>query len=118
MKKFYTIFSFAFVVNFSVAQSLEVYPTNWWTGMKWNKVQLLIRNKESKFSNEKVTVNYPGVTTANIHKFENEKYLAVDITISPTAKPGIVNIELASQGKTNKIAWLLKERRKGNGTLY
>ncbi|HEY6977034.1 MAG TPA: alpha-amylase family glycosyl hydrolase [Chitinophagaceae bacterium] len=118
MKNFFTVFSFVFALNSLFAQSIEVYPTNWWTGMKWNKVQLLIRSRDNNFINEKVTINYPGVTITNTHKFESEKYLAVDVTISPTAEPGTVTIEFISNGKTNKIAWPLTQRRKENGTLY
>src|SRR5437867_9297526 len=82
-----------------------------------NKVQLLIRS-DDEFNNEKVSINYSGVTITNTHKFENLKYLAIDVTISSTAKAGTVNIEFANNGKTNTVAWPLKQRRKGNGTLY
>ena len=86
--------------------------------MKWNKVQLLIRGKDDGFNNEKVRINYSGISVTNIHHFENGKYLAVDITIAPSAKPGTVNIEFSNNGKTNTVTWELKPRRKGNGTLY
>ena len=118
MKKLLCIFIFVFAVCLLFAQYAEIYPTNWWVNMKWNKVQLLIRGEYDGFNNEKVGINYPGITITNTHKFDNGKYLAVDVTISPTAKPGTVNIEFTNNGKTNKIAWPLKQRRKGNGTLY
>jgi glycosidase len=117
MKKILTAFTLVFVVGFSFAQNVEVYPTNWWVGMKWNKVQLLIRATDN-LSNAKVKINYPGVTITNTHKFKNEKYLAVDVTISPAAKPGAVNIEFVNGGKTKAVAWQLRQRRRGNGTLY
>ena len=107
-----------FIPHFSISQYAEIYPTNWWVGMKWNKVQLLIHGKDDGFNNGKVNINYPGVSVINIHKFENGKYLAVDITIAPSAKPGIVNIEFSNNGKTNTVTWELKPKRKGNGTLY
>src|SRR6266496_4081706 len=47
-----------------------------------------------------------------------EIYLAVDVTISSTAKPGTVNIEFVNNGKTTIVAWPLKQRRKGNSTSY
>src|SRR6187551_2674636 len=106
-----------FIPHFSFSQYAEIYPTNWWVGMKWNKVQLLIRGKDD-FNNEKVRIHYQGVSITNIHQFENGKYLAVDITIAPSAKPGIVNIEFSNNGKTNTVTWELKPKRKGNGTLY
>ena len=36
------------------AQYAEVYPTNWWVGMKWNKVQLLIKGGYAEFNKEQI----------------------------------------------------------------
>ena len=33
------------VSNKSFSQNVEVYPSNWWVGMKWNKVQLMMHEK-------------------------------------------------------------------------
>src|SRR4051812_49252320 len=118
MKKILPVFIFIFSIAHSFSQYAEIYPTNWWIGMKWNKVQLLIHGKSENFNNEKVSINYPGINIINIHKFENTKYLAVDITIAPSAKPGIVNIKFSDDAKTNTVKWELKQRRKGNGILY
>jgi glycosidase len=118
MRKIFTLLIYFFSFHHSFAQHAEVYPTNWWVGMKWNRVQLLIRGKDEGFNNEKVSINYPGITVTKIYKFTNGKYLAVDVTISPSAKPGTVNIQFDNNGKTNAVAWELKQRRKGNGTLY
>src|SRR5690242_10166569 len=106
MKKFFTSIAFAFIVAKIFSQYPEIYPTNWWVGMKWNKVQLLIRGKDI-FNNEKVRINYPGVSVTNIHQFQNGKYLAVDVTIASSTTPGTVNIEFTNNGKTNTVAWEL-----------
>ena len=116
-KKLLTLLFIISLPFFCFSQYADIYPTNWWVGMKWNKVQLLIHGKED-FNNKKVQINYPGISINNIHQFENKKYLAVDITIAPSAKPGTVNIEVINNGKTNTVAWELKQRRKGNGTSY
>ena len=115
MKNKFLLFAVSvFPVTFSHAQYAEIYPANWWVGMKHNKIQLIIRGGQEGLSNQKVSINYPGVTVTGTHKFPNSKYLAVDITIAATARPGTVNIEFAN----NKIAWPLKAGRKGNGTAY
>jgi len=101
------------------AQSnIELYPTNWFVGMKWNKVQVIVRNKEQAFSNAKVQLNYPGVQLTKVHALENKKYLALDLLISPTAKPGKVNIQLASADSAAMLTWELKSRRIGMGKTY
>lgn len=116
--KFVLVITSVFVTVFSYAQYAAVYPSNWWVGMKHNKLQLIIRGANEGLSNEKVKISYPGITVSGTHKFTNSKYLAVDVTIAANAKPGTVSIELTANGATNKIAWPLNARRKGNGTSY
>jgi glycosidase len=107
-----------FWVGFSFAQYADVYPTNWWVGMKNNKVQLLIKSADSSLYKSVVTIKYPGITLGKVSTFENGKYLAVDITIGATAKPGNVKINLNNNGATNTISWPLAARRKGNGSSF
>ena len=117
MKTIHTSLLIAILCFFSFnlqAQNIEVYPTHWWTGMKWNHVQLLMRSADSNFNKQKVSIQYPGVTISNTHKFVNGKYLAVDIIIAPSAKPGNVIIKCGS----HNLNWQLKEQRKGNGTAF
>lgn len=107
------------VAQFSLlAQTVEVYPTNWWVGMKHHQIQLLIKNN-TNLVNAKININYPGIIVKNIHVFENTKYVSVDINIAATAKPGNVPIVLNwGNKKTETILWELKARRNGLGTQY
>lgn len=98
-------------------QEVRVYPTHWWTGMKWNQVQLLLRASET-ISHQKISISYPGVTIKKIHPMENGHYVAVDISISPQAKPGKLHITLSGAGSQKKIEWSLKSRRPGNGKTF
>ena len=104
-----------FIVN---AKNIDVYPTNWWVGMKTNSIQLLIRSTDEAFSSADVLINYSGIKVLKTHQFSNKRYLAVDILISPDALPGNVLIEVIQKGKKQKINWSLNSRRVGNGTLY
>lgn len=108
------LFFCSLIVN---AQQPDLYPTNWWTGMKWNKVQILVRHNSS-LSAHTVRINYPGVSLLKIHTLENEKYLALDVTISPAAKPGNVKIEFRKGDDKFSASWPLKTKRKGNGSAY
>lgn len=114
---FFLLFIFWCANIFAQNTSVNCYPTNWWTGMKWNKVQLLVHG-ESSLANEKIKINYPGITVTKVVPLENPKYLAVDITISATAKPGTVKVEFSSGGDKNIIEWPLKARRKGRGEAF
>lgn len=80
------------------AQTFSKYPTHWWTGMKMNKIQILVKREDGKIFPDKktVTTKYPGVTIDKVHSFENKKYIAIDITIAATAKPGVMGFSIKS----------------------
>ena len=102
----------------SIAQQTQLYPTNWWIGMKWNKVQILVYNSEKNIKNSVVKINYPGVVLNKINKLDNERYLALDVTISTMSKPGIVKIILSEDDKKETIEWPLEIKKTGNGKKY
>jgi neopullulanase len=100
------------------AQQTTLSPTNWWVGMKWNKVQILVYNHNKNFKTTNVKINYPGIVLNKINKLENEKYLALDVTISPAAKVGNVPILLTTGSEKEIINWPIAQRRKGNGKAF
>lgn len=113
MRKSTLLLFFLFSALLSFTQEVEIYPTHWWTGMKWNKVQLLIRSNDAIVPNS-IKISYPGIEIEKIHPLENEKYVAVDIRIAPTAKAGNVKINVG----TENFSWALKARRAGKGKTY
>lgn len=108
---YYTLFT-AFTAS---AQSIEIYPPNWWAGMKHNKVQLLIHSTDSNFSQQKLTVSYPGISISKINKLDNARFISADVTIAPVAKPGNAVFTFTGNGKTSKVNWVVKSRSKENG---
>jgi neopullulanase len=118
MKHFIAAITILFFTTQSFAQQTTLYPTNWWIGMKWNKVQILVYNHNKNFKTADVKINYPGVVLNKVTKLENEKYLAVDVTITGTTKPGNVPIIISSGKESEKVLWPLAERRKGNGKSF
>ena len=117
LKSFLTIAIVFFAKNI-LAQQTTLSPTNWWVGMKWNKVQILLYNNIKAIKNSTVKINYAGISLTKINKLDNEKYLAIDVEIAPTAKPGIVTIELSNGNEIQKLFWPIAERRKGNGKMF
>jgi neopullulanase len=112
-----SIIILVFISSNTFAQTM-LYPTNWWVGMKWNKVQILVYNPSKNFKTTDVKINYPGVILNKVTKLENERYLAVDITIAPTAKSGNVPVTFSNGKETETINWPIAERRKGNGKAF
>lgn len=118
MKKiilFFTLYAFSASL---FAQYATLYPTNWWVGMQWNKVQILVKGEYDGFNKEKVSIQYPGVMLQKVHQLDNGKYLALDVVIAPNAKPGNVLIEFISNGKAHAVVWPLNKRREGRGTAF
>lgn len=118
-RKFLLFFYFSFLIPyFSFSQSnADVYPTNWWVGMKWNKVQVMI-HKKGIADNADVKLFYPGVQLSKLEKTENPNYLFLDLLISPDAKPGTLKIKIHNNEGEQAINYVLKPRRAGNGNLY
>ena len=107
-----------FICNTLHAQAVEFYPSNWFVQMKNKQVQVLIRATNENFSNAKLKVQYPGVQLQKVHHFSNGHYIAADLIIGETAKPGNVIFNIELEGKNINVNWQLKARRKGLGKLY
>jgi neopullulanase len=113
------------VVEFSFAQNnLEIYPTHWWIGMKWNKVQIMLHDAspDSILAVDKLVVksSSPYLKIIKVNKVENKHYLFLDVDISPNAKPQTVTISFGGiiASEWRKFSFELKPRRKGNGTEF
>lgn len=108
-----------FTVAFSQTEDVKCYPTNWWVGMKWNKVQLLIHSKDIQRGYRVFLNDYPGVKLIKTHLLENRNYLALDLEISKIAKPGKLLFKFMNVDAVIKqLLFELKVRRTGNGTLF
>ncbi|QQS29635.1 MAG: glycoside hydrolase family 13 protein [Sphingobacteriales bacterium] len=125
MKYFYSIFQFILVSWFSLSptlfaqQKVELYPPNWWVGMKWNKVQLLARSDNGSFNQQEVSINHRGISIEKVHRLENGKYMAIDLNIAPDAQTGQVNVQFSGgKGRPQNVVWTLQARRPGNGTDF
>ena len=120
MKKITLFFliTFCFCSNlFAQDNSYNCYPTNWWVGMKWNKVQVMIHG--SGIGNASAfTINYPGVRLEKANKVESRNYVFLDFDISNTAKPGVVKIKVKAKNSSFSINFPLSKRRPGNGTAF
>ena len=117
MKKYF-LFAALLVSASTFSQYAKLYPVNWYTGMKWNKVQILVRGETDELTKESVSIQYPGVTLNKVSRFENGKYLALDVTIAATAKPGNVSIAFNNGSQSHTINWPLKPRREGRGKTF
>ena len=123
MKKiFFFLFTFHFsLFTFSQNGNYKCYPTHWWAGMKWNKLQIMVHG-------DKIADNFPmikmgpkgtnlakGVNLVRINRVENPNYIFLDLVLDATAKPGKFSFPFV---KNMNLEYELKPRRNGNGTEY
>jgi glycosidase len=125
MKKIIFFFVCSFIIEQSFSQnSSEVYPTNWWVGMKMNKIQLMVhaKNATDMIPAFKLpaggTKLADGIMLKGVHHVENPNYVFLDIEIAKTAKPGMRKFEFVMPGTHTTIDFELKPRRAGSGSLF
>lgn len=83
----YSLFlSFSFAFAQSSIQHFE--PANWWTGMQYNHLQIVVYGEDIGYLHP--SVSYPGVTLERTIKVPNDNYLFLYVTINEDAKPGEV----------------------------
>ena len=68
----------------------RINPTNWWVGMKWKTLQVMVYGPEA--GKLAYSVSYPGVKLVKTHTVENPNYAFLDLTIAPTTKPGTLRL--------------------------
>jgi glycosidase len=114
----FLFFTFYFFSNLSAQNnSYKCYPPNWWVGMKWNEVQIMIHGNDIG-NGDAYTINYPGVKLEKINKVENKNYVFLDVKISPSAKPGMIKIKVKESQTSFDINFELKKKRAGNGIAF
>jgi hypothetical protein len=88
MKKIFALLIGIVLVSFCYAQEkIEIYPSNWWIGMKWNKVQLMLHGDQIGNYSHSLILSKDAFQSAKIRKVENLNYLFIDLIIKPNAKP-------------------------------
>ena len=96
----------------------HLYPSHWWMGMKTQQLQLLVYAPGSRRGVESIRLKqYPGVQLKKMHRFKNPAYLAIDLEIASTAKPGQLKFQFLLKGDVGpEFSYELKQRQAGNGT--
>jgi len=117
MKQLLALLLAFFVFENAIAQNIKgVYPTHWWVGLKQDTLQLMLHG--NNIGDHVFSMNHKGVTLLQTHKAENKNYIFLDLLIAPDANPGKFSINMQQGKKKQTIAYELKPRRQGNGTLY
>lgn len=120
MHRFFLILTILLIRATSFASGYNTpafYPSNWWTGMKDQKLQLMIHADD--IAGDSISFSYPGVTLLKTRRAESKNYVFLDILISPAARPGKIKIHFNRKGDGEGVfEYELKARRPGNGTSF
>lgn len=99
MKRLIAVLICVFLSAPVFAQSIErIEPENWWTGMSYNTVTLLVYGKDLR--DLQPDLSYPGVNLLKTERVESPNYLFLTLHITGAAQPGIVKIRFNQDGKT------------------
>ena len=90
----------------------RVEPPNWWTGMKNDKLQLLVYH--NNIGNYQPHISYAGIRIDTVSKAtKSSNYLFIDLSVSKSTKPGKFDIVFKdSSGLEKKHTYELKPREK------
>jgi glycosidase len=99
------------ITSISFPQTLsinKIEPPNWWIGMKWNKLQLMIYGEN--LSEITILSNDERIVIDSVHRIENSDYAFMDVIIPPDLSEGMYEfVALNNSGKTS-FQYLLKNR--------
>ncbi len=124
IKKIFSLLVFAAVYTTLFAQNIEIYPSNWWVGMKNPNLQIMLHGE--KIADKIPMIKMPdtgmrigdGITLVQIERVENPNYIFLDVRLTTEAKPGKYSFSFGPKDKLITIPFEFKERRKGNGSEF
>lgn len=100
-----------FNLNFAFAQQLKVdkiEPPNWWTGMKWNNVQLMVYGENLKSTSAEFEDK--SINVKKVFEAESPNYLFIDISIPANLKPGDYKLKLKNDLDEIEVVYPVYQR--------
>ena len=99
------------LINTVLSQPLivdKIEPPNWWVGMNWNRVQLMVygnalTNINARFDDDNLKIE-------EIHKIENSAYAFIDILIPPDIEARTYQLILSNSENEIRIDFQIFDR--------
>jgi glycosidase len=105
-----------FCLSQATAQRIKrVEPPNWWVGMKYNQIELMVYGKGIGYMD--VNLDYPGVILEDVEQVPNPNYLFVKLNISEEAQPGTLQLKFVDEWKKLTHDFPLLAREEGRAEL-
>lgn len=121
MNKLFTLFLFLGLQSF--AQQKELFPPNWFVGLKDTTLQLIIKQKDIGLNCNAAHTNTAGITLQSFKASANKDYIVLDITIGKQTPAGAIKIELTGKKKQSILYELMSKQAnpqtlQGNDLIY
>ena len=117
MRKIFTFISILLIYfQYLQAQNLRVdkiEPPNWWAGMKWNKVQLMVYGKD--LNGISASFGKGEIKVLKIHNAASNDYSFIDIEVPSNTKPGDYKLEIKKGSETAGITLPILKRKSSEG---
>ena len=89
----------------------KIEPPNWWVGMKWNAVQLMVYGKN--LQGVSARFKDPRITVREVQRIANPAYAFIDIEIPDDLPPGNYTLQLQRGDETLTVDYPLLARESG-----
>ncbi len=89
----------------------KVEPPNWWVGMRWDKVQLMIYGEN--LGGVMASFDDPALRVTAVHTLESSSYAFVDFTVPPDLEPGSYTLRVSGAGGSAEVDYELRARESG-----
>lgn len=73
-------------------------PANWWAGMQYPELQLMVYGKDISKLTPKL--NYDGVSLTGVARTANPNYLFVNLALANNVQPGDITLQFSLNGET------------------
>jgi len=109
-----------FIIKFLLISSLlsqelninKIEPPNWWVGMKWNHVQLMVYG--TGLTQLKAEFDDSALQVAKIYPIKNSSYAFIDILIPPELEPDDYELNLSNTQYETSIQFPILSREKSD----
>lgn len=91
----------------------KIEPPNWWAGMKYNRIQLMVYGQN--LNDLKAKFNTPLLKVLKVTNAENPLYSFIDVEVSNKIKPGQYTLTLSKGSEKADYNYQILERKTSEG---
>ncbi len=91
----------------------KVEPPNWWVGMQWDRVQLMVYGEN--LAGVQAAFNDDRLRVTGVHTLESSSYAFVDVYVPADLSPGSYTLSLTTAAGSTTHDWAIETRAPSEG---